>query len=93
MNLTLIRSFLIRKFIFHQILCFVRGRSRGGHSRRGDYRPPRDSRDRDQRRRSDVYPGQARDFEVRRERGVADPRREADGHPRYRQVTSNYHRP
>ena len=72
---------------------FVRGRSRGGHSRRGDYRPPRDSHDRDQRRRSDVYPGQARDFEVRRERGVADPRREADGHPRYRQVTSNYHRP
>ena len=72
---------------------FVRGRSRGGHSRRGDYRPPRESHDRDQRRRSDVYPGQAKDFEVRRERGVADPRREADGHPRYRQVTSNYHRP
>ena len=72
---------------------FVRGRSRCDHSRRGDYRPPRDSHDRDQRRQSDVYSGQARDLEVRRERGVADPRREADDHPRCRQVTSNYHCP
>ena len=39
---------------------------------------------REQRRCSDVYRGQARDLEVRRERGVADPRQEADDHQRYR---------
>ena len=72
---------------------FVRGRSRGGQSQGGDYRPSRDSHCRDQRCRSDVYPGQARDLEVRRERGVADPRQEADDHQRYRQVTSSYHCP
>ena len=59
---------------------FVQGRSPGGHSRRGDYWPSRDSHGRDQHHRSDVYPGQARDLEVRRERGVADPRQEADDH-------------
>ena len=81
------KSCLITFFLTPQMLCgqhFVRGSSHGGHSQRGDYRPQRDSHDRDQHCHSDVYPGQARDLEVRRERGVADPHREADDHPRYR---------
>ena len=72
---------------------FVRGRSRGDHNRRGDYWPPSDSHGRDECHRGNVFPGQAGDLEVRREREVADPHQEADDHQRYRQVISSYHHP